>query len=107
MVDDIVSAFIYTSTIWAGLECLGDVLDIKNISIKDMLGPLLVSSAASSCCCKKKTYTLRILNLTQGIHVNLLGFPNTFTSIRTIPTSLSITSLLGFLGRLEMTDRTE
>jgi hypothetical protein len=43
MIDDIVSAFIYTSTIWAGLECLGNILDIKNISIKDMLGPLYVS----------------------------------------------------------------
>ena len=43
MVDDIVSAFIDASTIWAGLECLGDILDIKNIGIKDMLGPLKVS----------------------------------------------------------------
>jgi hypothetical protein len=43
MIDDIVSAFVHASTIWAGLEGLGNILDIKNISIKDMLGPLQVS----------------------------------------------------------------
>jgi len=40
MIDDIVSTLIYTSTVGTGLECLGDVFDIKNISIKDMLSPL-------------------------------------------------------------------
>ena len=40
MIDDIVSTFIYTSTVGTGLECLGDVFDIKDIGIKDMLGPL-------------------------------------------------------------------
>jgi len=108
MIDDIVSTFIYTSTVGTGLECLGDVLDVENIGIKDMLSPLAVSFGATKWCSElKRTYTLRILNLAQGIHVDLLGFPNTFTGIRTIPTSLSITSLLGLLGRLEMTDRTE
>jgi hypothetical protein len=43
MIDNIVSAFVHASTIWAGLECLGNILDIKNIRIKDMLSPLQVS----------------------------------------------------------------
>jgi len=43
MIDNIVPAFIHTSTIGTGLECLGNILDIKNIGIKNMLGPLSVS----------------------------------------------------------------
>jgi hypothetical protein len=53
------------------------------------------------------TYTLRILNLAQGIHVYLLSLPDTFLSIGAISTSLGITSFLGFLGRFEMADGTE
>jgi hypothetical protein len=47
MIDNIVSAFIYASAVWTGLECLGDILDIKNIGIKDMLSPLKVSITAN------------------------------------------------------------
>ena len=43
MVDDIVSTFIYTSSIWTGLERLGDILNIEYIGIKDVLSPLRIS----------------------------------------------------------------
>lgn len=43
MIDNIVSTFIDASTVWAGFECLGDVFDIEDIGVKDVLGPLSVS----------------------------------------------------------------
>jgi len=44
MIDNIVPALIHTSAVGTGLECLGNILDIKYIGIKDMLSPLQVSS---------------------------------------------------------------
>jgi len=43
MIDNIVSTFIYTSSIRTGLECLGDILNIEYIGIKDVLSPLRIS----------------------------------------------------------------